>query len=185
MDDNVITFTGRLVAKVKEFGFIKNEDEPYFYKKVSGSALVFLMLYLDGILPIENDVLSLQSVKNWLGMCFSMKDLGEVLQRKLKRKEGSGLPIGSPNPESTWNLRLNPVDSRLGSSISDPDLSTEVASGLCGYQRPRWRGQGRRLAAPTPPLRSPTSSVGTGDLGRGVGVTDWQPRPLFRFQFSL
>ena len=63
---------------VKEFGFMKNEDEPCVYKKVSGSAIVFLVLYVDDILLIGNDIPTLQSVKSWLGKCFSMKDLGEA-----------------------------------------------------------------------------------------------------------
>ena len=63
---------------IKEFGFIKNEDEPCVYKKVSGSKIVFLVLYVDDILLIGNDIPILQSVKIWLGNCFSMKDLGEA-----------------------------------------------------------------------------------------------------------
>ena len=63
---------------VKEFGFMKNEDEPCVYKKVSGSEIVFLVLYVDDILLIGNDIPTLQSVKSWLGKCFSMKDLGEA-----------------------------------------------------------------------------------------------------------
>ena len=57
---------------------MKNEDEHCVYKKVSGSAIVFLMLYVDDILLIGNDIPTLQSVKSWLGKCFSMKDLGEA-----------------------------------------------------------------------------------------------------------
>ena len=57
---------------------MKNEDEPCVYKKVSGSAIVFLVLYVDDILLIGNDIPTLQSVKSWLGKCFSMKDLGEA-----------------------------------------------------------------------------------------------------------
>ena len=63
---------------VKEFGFMKNEDEPCVYKKVSGSAIVLLVLHVDDILLIGNDIPTLQSVKSWLGKCFSMKDLGEA-----------------------------------------------------------------------------------------------------------
>ncbi|PKI66810.1 hypothetical protein CRG98_012816, partial [Punica granatum] len=44
----------------------------------------------------------------------------------------------------------SPIDSRLGPPIGDPDPSTEGADVLYGCQRPRWRGQGRRLATPTP-----------------------------------
>ena len=64
---------------IKEFGFMKNEDEPCVYKKFSGSAVVFLVLYVNDILIIENDILTLQSVKTWLVKCFAMKDLGESL----------------------------------------------------------------------------------------------------------
>ena len=40
---------------VKIFGFIKNEEESCVYKKVSGSARAFLVLYVDDILLIGND----------------------------------------------------------------------------------------------------------------------------------
>ena len=49
---------------VKEFGLIKNEDEPCVYKKVSGSAIVFLVLYVDDILLIGNYISTLQNVKS-------------------------------------------------------------------------------------------------------------------------
>ena len=49
------------------------------YKTVSGSAVVFLVLYVDNnVLLIGNDALVLQSVKIWLSKNFSMKDLGEA-----------------------------------------------------------------------------------------------------------
>jgi hypothetical protein len=63
---------------VKGFGFIKNEDEPCVYKKASGSALVFLVLYVDDILLIGNDIPMLEAVKTLLRRSFLMKDLGEV-----------------------------------------------------------------------------------------------------------
>ncbi|KAK8640965.1 hypothetical protein V6N13_008716 [Hibiscus sabdariffa] len=63
---------------IKEFGFIRNEDEPCVYKKFSGSIVSFLILYVDDILIIRNNVPTLQSVKAWLSSCFSMKDLGEA-----------------------------------------------------------------------------------------------------------
>ncbi|KAK8634151.1 hypothetical protein V6N13_014980 [Hibiscus sabdariffa] len=63
---------------IKEFGFIRNEDEPCVYKKFSGSIVSFLILYVDDILIIGNDIPTLQSFKAWLSSCFSMKDLGEA-----------------------------------------------------------------------------------------------------------
>ena len=68
----------RFDETVKEFGFIQNEDEPCVYKKVSGSHVAFLVLYVDDILLIGNDITSLQAVKTWLGKSFSMKDLGDA-----------------------------------------------------------------------------------------------------------
>lgn len=68
----------RFDQTVKEFGFIQNEDESCVYKKVSGSHVAFLVLYVDDILLIGNDIPSLQAVKTWLGKSFSMKDLGEA-----------------------------------------------------------------------------------------------------------
>ncbi|KAK8652356.1 hypothetical protein V6N13_061376 [Hibiscus sabdariffa] len=37
---------------IKYFGFIENEDEPCVYKKISGSIISFLILYVDDILII-------------------------------------------------------------------------------------------------------------------------------------
>ena len=44
----------RFDETIKEFGFIKNIDEPCVYKKVTGSAVTFLVLYVDDILLIGN-----------------------------------------------------------------------------------------------------------------------------------
>jgi hypothetical protein len=63
---------------VKGFGFIKNVEEPCVYKKVGGSAFVFLVLYVDDILLIKNDILMMEVVKFSLRKSFLMKDLGEV-----------------------------------------------------------------------------------------------------------
>ena len=60
------------------YDFIKNEDEPCVYKKVSGSQLTFLVLYIDDILFIGNDVGMMTSVKVWLSKTFLIKDLGEA-----------------------------------------------------------------------------------------------------------
>jgi hypothetical protein len=63
---------------VKGFGFIKNEEETCVYKKASGSALVFLVLYVDDILLIGNDIPILEVVKTSLKRSLWMKDLGEA-----------------------------------------------------------------------------------------------------------
>jgi hypothetical protein len=79
---------------VKGFGFIKNEEEPYVYKKASGSAIVFLVLYVDDILLIGNDIPMLEATKSSLGKSFSMKDLGEaayILGIKIYRDRSKSL----------------------------------------------------------------------------------------------
>jgi hypothetical protein len=63
---------------VKGFVFIKNVEEPCVYKKVSGSAVVFLVLYVDDLLLIRNDIPMMEAVKSSLRKSFSMKDLGEA-----------------------------------------------------------------------------------------------------------
>ena len=63
---------------VKGFGFIKNGGESCVYKKVSGSAIAFLILYVDDILLIGNDKTFLIEIKESLKSSFSMKDLGEA-----------------------------------------------------------------------------------------------------------
>jgi hypothetical protein len=63
---------------VKGFGFIKNIDEPCVYEKVSGRAVVFLVLYLDGILLIKNDILMMEVVESLLRKSFSIKNFGEA-----------------------------------------------------------------------------------------------------------
>ncbi|GJT50518.1 retrotransposon protein, putative, ty1-copia subclass [Tanacetum coccineum] len=62
----------------KRFGFSRSEDESCIYVIVSGSVVVFLVLYVDDILLIGNDIPMLQSVKDRLGKCFAMKDLGDA-----------------------------------------------------------------------------------------------------------
>ena len=68
----------RFDEAIRSYDFIKNEDEPCVYKKISGSTITFLVLYVDDILLIGNDVGMLSSVKVWLSKNFFMKDLGEA-----------------------------------------------------------------------------------------------------------
>nr|GEV31746.1 hypothetical protein [Tanacetum cinerariifolium] len=68
----------RFDEEIKKFGFIQNHDEPCVYHKASGSDVVFLILYVDDILNTGNNIPRLNEVKDYLGNCFSMKDLGEA-----------------------------------------------------------------------------------------------------------
>ncbi|GJZ19863.1 retrotransposon protein, putative, ty1-copia subclass [Tanacetum coccineum] len=52
--------------------------DPNHPRKASGSNVTFLILYVDDIIIMGNHIPSLQSVKDYLGKCFAMKDLGEA-----------------------------------------------------------------------------------------------------------
>nr|GEX85783.1 retrotransposon protein, putative, Ty1-copia subclass [Tanacetum cinerariifolium] len=68
----------RFDEKIKKFIFIQNRDDPCVYHKASGSDVGFLILYVDDILIMGNNIPRLKEVKDYLGKCFSMKDLGEA-----------------------------------------------------------------------------------------------------------
>ncbi|GKC38611.1 retrotransposon protein, putative, ty1-copia subclass [Tanacetum coccineum] len=67
----------RFDEEIKRY-FTQNLDEPCVYMRVSGSIVVFLILYVDDILLMGNNIPMLQDVKSWLEKCFAMKDLGEA-----------------------------------------------------------------------------------------------------------
>nr|GFA99294.1 hypothetical protein [Tanacetum cinerariifolium] len=67
----------RFDEEIKRFRF-QNRDEPCVYHKASRSDVVFLILYVDDILIMGNNIPRLKEVKDYLGKCFSMKDLGEA-----------------------------------------------------------------------------------------------------------
>ncbi|KAL0386388.1 UNVERIFIED_CONTAM: Retrovirus-related Pol polyprotein from transposon RE1 [Sesamum latifolium] len=63
---------------IRGYDFIKNDCDPCIYKKISGSSVVYLVLYVDDILLIGNDVKMLGDIKAWLSTQFSIKDMGEA-----------------------------------------------------------------------------------------------------------
>ena len=63
---------------IKAFGFIQVYGEACIYKKVSGSSMAFLVLYVHDILLIGNNIKLLEHVKEYFNKSFSMKDLGEA-----------------------------------------------------------------------------------------------------------
>ncbi|KAK4389815.1 Retrovirus-related Pol polyprotein from transposon TNT 1-94 [Sesamum angolense] len=64
--------------------FIKNDFDPCVYKKVNGSSIAFLVLYVDDIFLIDNDVKILGDTKAWLSTQFPMNDLGEFSYLRIK-----------------------------------------------------------------------------------------------------
>ncbi|GJR86908.1 retrotransposon protein, putative, ty1-copia subclass [Tanacetum coccineum] len=68
----------RFDEEISRFGFAQNLDEPCVYQKASESNVIFLILYVDDIILMRNHIPNLQSIKDYLGKCFAMKDLGEA-----------------------------------------------------------------------------------------------------------
>jgi hypothetical protein len=63
---------------ITSYGFIENLVDQCIYLKVSGSKVIFLVLYVDDILLASNDLGLLHETKRFLSQNFEMKDLGEA-----------------------------------------------------------------------------------------------------------
>ena len=72
------TWNIRFDQAITLYDFEKSLDEPCVYKRIQGTKVVFLVLYVDGILLIGNNIEVLSSVKGWMQKQFDMKDLGEA-----------------------------------------------------------------------------------------------------------
>ena len=68
----------RFDVLIKAYGFIQTFGKACIYKKVSGSSVAFLILYVDDILLVGNDMKILDSMKGYLNKSFSKQDLGEA-----------------------------------------------------------------------------------------------------------
>ena len=60
----------RFDSVIKAYGSIQTFGEAYIYKKVSGSSIAFLILYVVDILMIGNDTEFLNSIKGYLNKNF-------------------------------------------------------------------------------------------------------------------
>ncbi|GJS38172.1 retrotransposon protein, putative, ty1-copia subclass [Tanacetum coccineum] len=110
----------RFDEKIKRFGFAQNLDEPCVYQKASGSNVILLILYVDDIIIMGNHIPSLQSVKNYLRKCFSMKDLEEaafILRIKIYRDRSKRLIGLSQNAYMDKILKRYKMDNSKRSHI--------------------------------------------------------------------
>ena len=79
---------------IMTFGFRENIVDQCIYTKVSGSNIIFLVLYVDDILLASNSLAMLHATKTFLSKNFEMKDMGEasyVLGIEIKRDRHKGL----------------------------------------------------------------------------------------------
>ncbi|GJY59711.1 retrotransposon protein, putative, ty1-copia subclass [Tanacetum coccineum] len=108
----------RFDEEIKRFGFDQNLDEPCVYQKASGSNVTFLILYVDDIIIMRNHIPSLQSVKDYLGKCFAMKDLGEaafILGIKIYRDRlDLNKTQGDSTPKEVKHMQNVPYASAVG-----------------------------------------------------------------------
>ncbi|GAB2268162.1 hypothetical protein Dimus_038698 [Dionaea muscipula] len=63
---------------ITSFGFLENTLDECIYMKISGSAFILLILYVDDILLASSNVLLLKDTKSLLSNQFDMKDMGEA-----------------------------------------------------------------------------------------------------------
>lgn len=74
-------------------GFKENIVDQCIYLKVSGSKVIFLVLYVDDILLATNDLGLLHDTKEFIFQNLEMKDMGEasyVLGIEIKRDRHKG-----------------------------------------------------------------------------------------------
>ncbi|GJU36478.1 retrotransposon protein, putative, ty1-copia subclass [Tanacetum coccineum] len=132
----------RFDEEIKKFGFHQNLDEPCAYQKASGSNVIFIILYVDDIILMGNHIPSLQEVKDYLGKCFSMKDLGEtafILGIKIYRDRSRRLIGLSQNAYLDKILKRYRMDnSKRGSIPMQVDLhliKISCAYNICKMKR--------------------------------------------------
>nr|GEW02961.1 retrotransposon protein, putative, Ty1-copia subclass [Tanacetum cinerariifolium] len=105
------------IYMVQPEGFV-NPNHP---RKASGSNVTFLILYVDDIIIMGNHIPSLQSVKDYLGKCFAIKDLGEaefILGIKIYRDRTQ---VAS-TPKEVTRMQNVPYASAVGSIINTKDM---------------------------------------------------------------
>ena len=49
---------------IKSYDFVGNEEEQCVYKWVIGSVIIFLVLFVDDVLLVENEITALQGIRS-------------------------------------------------------------------------------------------------------------------------
>src|SRR5215216_5302562 len=131
----------RIDSVIKAYGFIHTFGEACIYKKVSGSSVAFLILYVDGILLIGNNTKFLDSIKGYLNKNFSMKDLGEpayILGIKIYRDRSRrliGLSQSTYHDKVLKEIQNGSVKERVLACVTRCEVESDSMPDHCR----RWR----------------------------------------------
>ncbi|KAK1593393.1 hypothetical protein QYE76_008217, partial [Lolium multiflorum] len=165
---------------IKDFGFIQCHGEACIYKKVSGSSVAFLILYVDDILLIGNDIELLSSVKGYLNNSFSMKDLGEasyILGIKIYRDRSRRL-IRPPTMPQGLEAMLYPSHKTTEESLLQTTRTTATVATTTW--RPLKRKKHLRICQTLVPetIRKGRTSTTRKEEKRTETLTSYQGKPI-------
>ena len=68
----------KLSSALLAFGFVQNKAEYSLFSYIRGSVSLFVLLYVDDLVIASSSSSLLASLKEYLGSCFHMKDLGPL-----------------------------------------------------------------------------------------------------------
>ncbi|GJW84497.1 putative RNA-directed DNA polymerase [Tanacetum coccineum] len=126
------SYNKRFDEEIKKYGSLKI-SMIHVYMRASGSIVVFLILYVDGILLMGNNIPMLQDVKSWLGKCFAMKDLGEaayILGIKIYRDRSRRLIALNQSAYIDKTLKRYRMDtSKRGTILMQPNVDLSNTQG--------------------------------------------------------
>jgi len=68
----------KFLLSLRKFGFTQFFNDHSRFTLIKGTSFLALFVYLDDMVIAGNDFLQIQKLKNYLSICFSMKDLGTL-----------------------------------------------------------------------------------------------------------
>ncbi|KAK4403187.1 Retrovirus-related Pol polyprotein from transposon RE1 [Sesamum angolense] len=93
---------------VRGYDFTKHEFDPYTYKKINGSSVAYLVLYVNDILLFGNDVKMLGVINAWLSTQFFMKDMGCIYHTFPSPSRRSPVDTVVPKTTRPWKPHTLP-----------------------------------------------------------------------------
>ncbi|KAL0434203.1 UNVERIFIED_CONTAM: hypothetical protein Slati_2754600 [Sesamum latifolium] len=107
---------------IRGYDFIKNEFGPYAYKKISGSSIAYLALYVDDILLIGNDVKMLETLKHG----FSLNYLKRTKDMFLIYDDGELIPKGYS--DTSFQSEDDDANSKQSTTVDSTTAAEYIAA---------------------------------------------------------